>query len=460
MGRIVLFCREGRRPTNRAPAPVTIGLEADSHGPLLTPPARDWIVQSIMSSPDPTPPQRPRPTVFLSYATEDRAAAQLIRDVLPTYGLEVWLDESGLIGGDAWDQKIRRQIRECDYFMPVISAQTEARHEGYFRREWRFAVERTLDMADDHVFLLPVVIDEVSGAQARVPDRFLTVQWSRLPGGQPTPAFAALCRRLASGTTVTLPSPAKAPDAPAASARVRPRREFPEFPREEPGQRVRFWAEVIGWAFQSAWRAFSRLPKWVRVLAYVWLAVVLLARGCTPSGHRAASLSPAQANKLKEIAESDHASSNSADLVSLAAQIAREAKSTDAENAGPDPAPLLAIPFSAPAGDATARKLADSTFAQLYGRIALTRQGRVSLTEQPLSSLDLSTAVRAGRTHHSTYVIYGIVDDSSGTPSLTVEIAAVAASSVLWRKSYAITDADASEIAAEVNSAIPKLQGD
>ena len=43
--------------------------------------------------------------------------------------------------------------------MPVISAQTEARREGYFRREWRLAVDRSHDMADDVMFLLPVVID-------------------------------------------------------------------------------------------------------------------------------------------------------------------------------------------------------------------------------------------------------------------------------------------------------------
>src|SRR5580704_4905665 len=84
------------------------------------------------------------PTVFLSYASSDREAARVLRDALPTFGLEVWYDESDLGGGDAWDQKIRKQIRECDYFMPIISAQTEARHEGYFRREWRLAVESSL----------------------------------------------------------------------------------------------------------------------------------------------------------------------------------------------------------------------------------------------------------------------------------------------------------------------------
>src|SRR5882757_5915014 len=123
------------------------------------------------------------PTVFLSYASEDRQAARRIGNALPAYGLEVWYDESELGGGDAWDQKIRKQIRDCDYFMPVISATTERRKEGYFRREWRLAVERTMDMADDVLFLLPVVIDETSQAGARVPDKFLSFQWLRVPTG-------------------------------------------------------------------------------------------------------------------------------------------------------------------------------------------------------------------------------------------------------------------------------------
>src|SRR5581483_4382467 len=155
-----------------------------------------------MSAIDPQPLEpsdRRRPTVFLSYASEDRRAAQILRDALPAHGLEVWYDESDLVGGDAWDQKIRRQIRECDYFMPIISAHTEARREGYFRREWRLAAERTLDMADDHVFLLPVVIDDTAEAGARVPEKFRAVQWLRLPDGQPAPALQALCRRLIAG---------------------------------------------------------------------------------------------------------------------------------------------------------------------------------------------------------------------------------------------------------------------
>jgi hypothetical protein len=116
-----------------------------------------------------------RLSVFISYASEDRPAARLLRDRLTAAGLDAWYDESELGGGDTWDQKIRRQIRECDYFMPVISATTDRRKEGYFRREWRLAVERTLDMADDVLFLLPVVIDDTAESSARVPEKFLSV---------------------------------------------------------------------------------------------------------------------------------------------------------------------------------------------------------------------------------------------------------------------------------------------
>jgi hypothetical protein len=224
------------------------------------------------------------PSVFLSYASEDREVAQVLRDVLPSFGLEVWYDESDLTGGDAWDQKIRRQIRECDFFMPLVSAHTEARAEGYFRREWRFAVERTLDMADDHTFLLPVVIDATSEAGARVPEKFLSVQWLRVPGGRATPALEALCRRLVAGeAAAVLPPPRPAREQRAARRAPARAPDYPPFPHQQAGQTIWFVLQVIGWALQSAWTFFNRLPKWVQIVIYVWLFVALLAKGCTPS---------------------------------------------------------------------------------------------------------------------------------------------------------------------------------
>ena len=100
----------------------------------------------------------------------------------------MWFDqEGGLEHGDEWDAKIRRQIRECVLFLPVISANTQARHEGYFRIEWELAAERAMGIATGVAFILPVVIDGTSEGEALVPDRFRRVQWTRVPGGILTP---------------------------------------------------------------------------------------------------------------------------------------------------------------------------------------------------------------------------------------------------------------------------------
>lgn len=118
--------------------------------------------------------------VFLSYASQDTEAAKRIADALRAAGVEVWFDQSELRGGDAWDAQIRRQIKECALFVPIISANTQARGEGYFRLEWKLAVDRSHLMAEDTAFLFPIIIDDVPNAAARVPDKFREVQWTRL----------------------------------------------------------------------------------------------------------------------------------------------------------------------------------------------------------------------------------------------------------------------------------------
>ena len=128
--------------------------------------------------------------IFLSYASQDAEAARRICDALRGAGLEVWFDQSELRGGDAWDASIRKQIKDCALFVPIISANTQVREEGYFRREWNLAAQRTLDMAEGKAFLLPVVIDTTLDANALVPEKFREVQWTHLPEGTPVTAFA------------------------------------------------------------------------------------------------------------------------------------------------------------------------------------------------------------------------------------------------------------------------------
>ncbi len=134
--------------------------------------------------------------MFLSYAREDADAARRIAEALRGFGIEVWFDQNELRGGDAWDAMIRKRIKECALFLPIISAQTQARAEGYFRREWKLAVDRSHDMAAGRAFIIPVVIDDTTEAAAEVPEEFLKLQWTRLAQGEPTPDFVARVKGL------------------------------------------------------------------------------------------------------------------------------------------------------------------------------------------------------------------------------------------------------------------------
>jgi TolB-like protein/tetratricopeptide (TPR) repeat protein len=136
--------------------------------------------------------------IFLSYASQDADAARRIGDTLREAGLEVWFDQSELRGGDAWDEMIRRQIAECALFIPMISAATAARLEGYFRLEWTLADQRTQRMARTKTFIVPVCVDATIESGSDVPESFVRVQWSRLPDGTATPAFIERVRSLLS----------------------------------------------------------------------------------------------------------------------------------------------------------------------------------------------------------------------------------------------------------------------
>jgi len=154
----------------------------------------------------------PTGAVFLSYASQDAVSARRICDALRAAGIEVWFDQSELRGGDAWDQMIRRQIRDCALFVPIISGNSEARPEGYFRLEWDLADQRSHMIVRHRPFIMPVCLDRTPESDAGVPESFQRVQWTRLPGGETPPAFVERVQRLLSpepSTTVRASVPAR-----------------------------------------------------------------------------------------------------------------------------------------------------------------------------------------------------------------------------------------------------------
>ncbi len=127
--------------------------------------------------------------VFISYAREDLGAVQRLKAGLDAAGINAWFDLEQLDGGDDFMRKIRGNIARCSFFLPVVSGTTQRRVEGWFRREWHWAVDRMRGMAHSAAFLLPVCVDDTAEAGALVPDEFMAAHWTRLPGGEVTPEF-------------------------------------------------------------------------------------------------------------------------------------------------------------------------------------------------------------------------------------------------------------------------------
>jgi len=137
------------------------------------------------------PPEREMPdnAVFISYAREDLPAVQRLKAGLDAAGIRTWFDLDRLEGGDDYDRKIQRNIARCSYFIPVISSTTERRLEGYFRREWSYAIDRSRNIAEGALFVVPVCVDDTDVVHAHVPDKFKALHITRLPHGEVTSEF-------------------------------------------------------------------------------------------------------------------------------------------------------------------------------------------------------------------------------------------------------------------------------
>ena len=147
------------------------------------------------------PPSREMPdnAIFISYAREDLPAVQRLKAAMDAAGLVTWFDLDRLESGDDYDRKIHANIARCSFFMPVISATTQRRHEGYFRREWSYAVDRSRNIAEGAVFIVPICIDDTPEAEALVPEKFRALHITRTPGGEPGPELLRRLQELLSG---------------------------------------------------------------------------------------------------------------------------------------------------------------------------------------------------------------------------------------------------------------------
>jgi TolB-like protein len=410
-------------------------------------------------------PTSSRPSVFISYASADRGAARTLSATLEEAGLDVWLDEEELGGGEAWDAKIRNQIRTCTYFMPVISATTEERREGYFRREWRFAVERTLDLADDVMFLVPVVIDDTRDAGARVPEKFFSVQWLRAPGGRPTKALQELARRLVDGEPVAgeAPPPVAAP--PKVSRRSKwtkgPPPPFPPFPAfPEHGHKGRFLYDLTIWFGRLVLSLWGHLPRTVQVIAAIVIIFNLI--GTVFRDRRPDEPSPRQRSKLvSDITKA--ATGGGANFTSdgngTAAKVIESIVGATAE-AVQSGRTLALITFDG--ADDPAKTYASTAFSRISKLLPVGEDTHVSLSPIPLKT-DATDAdiLDRGTRLESKFVLAGFARAAiPGHPAtFTAKLFDVKQHRQIWTETYDTAQVEAGAAAEKISEAVKKQIG-
>ena len=126
-------------------------------GPGESPPPE---IERDEPSVDPDENKKPHgPEVFISYAREDIGDVKKLYEDLQKAGVLCWLDEVDLLPGQNWKTAISKAMKNCRYFMPVMSSKSLLKR-GYVQKELRTALGMLDEFPQGDIFIIPVRLDD------------------------------------------------------------------------------------------------------------------------------------------------------------------------------------------------------------------------------------------------------------------------------------------------------------
>lgn len=330
-------------------------------------------------------------------------------------------------------------------------------------------------MADDHRFLLPIVIDDTDTAQARVPEKFFSVQWLKVPDGNPTPALETLCRRLVSGEVAppvrtprdpmlpreASPPPQSEPDESRKGRWGRRNKHLGPFvaspypiPAEGKGKDASYWLQVLHWGATNTWALFIRLPKWIRLVIIAVVMIQIFSHGDRSEKRPDRDISPETQKKINDVANRFQKDPNMG-IAQFGSLVAKEFGDNDKGGVT-----ILALPFTAPVGDEAANKLAEAAFAQTYTRISMSQHGRLIAGEGGVVDCDMKAMLERGKARDTEFVLCGHVGAAGPSQALSVSLVNTKKDKPLWSALYPVAAADPAKVALDVAAQVPSKDDD
>ncbi|MCX6239755.1 MAG: toll/interleukin-1 receptor domain-containing protein [Bacteroidia bacterium] len=105
--------------------------------------------------------------IFLSYASEDEDIATKLYNDLTQLGIRIWFDKHDLLGGGDIEFIISNAIRECRFFLTLLS-QRSLTKTGYFQKELARAFTKLDTFPANSIYLIPVRLDECNPQDERI----------------------------------------------------------------------------------------------------------------------------------------------------------------------------------------------------------------------------------------------------------------------------------------------------
>jgi len=96
--------------------------------------------------------------IFISYAHRDLVHAKRLYAKLQKDGHKPWLDKECIIPGSDWECSIEYAIRECEYFIALLS-QHSLEKRGYVQKEIKYGLDVLQTIPSNRTFLIPARLE-------------------------------------------------------------------------------------------------------------------------------------------------------------------------------------------------------------------------------------------------------------------------------------------------------------